>query len=42
MVDLFDAGSADLSVDSDAFEAGDVAMTIQARLARGYLPRGLR
>lgn len=35
MVSLFDAGSADLSVDSDAFEAGDVAMTIQAGWQEG-------
>ena len=35
MVGLFKAGSADLSVDSDAFEAGDVAMTIQASWQEG-------
>ena len=35
MVSLFEAGSADLSVDSDAFEAGDVAMTIQAGWQEG-------
>ena len=35
MVGLFEAGSADLSVDSDAFEAGDVAMTIQASWQEG-------
>ncbi len=35
MVGLFDAGSADLSVDSDAFQAGDVAMTIQAGWQEG-------
>ena len=35
MVDLFKAGSADLSVDSDAFTAGDVAMTIQASWQEG-------
>ena len=32
---LFEAGSADLSVDSDAFVAGDVAMTIQASWQEG-------
>ncbi len=35
MVSLFDAGSADFSVDSDAFGAGDVAMTIQAGWQEG-------
>lgn len=30
MVSLFEAGSADFSVDNDAFASGDVAMTIQA------------
>ncbi len=30
MVGLFNAGSADFAVDSDAFRSGDVAMTIQA------------
>ncbi len=35
MVSLFEAGSADLSVDSDAFDAGDVAMTIQASWQEG-------
>jgi multiple sugar transport system substrate-binding protein len=30
LVSLFEAGSADFSVDSDAFASGDVAMTIQA------------
>lgn len=34
-VALFEAGSADLSVDSDAFAAGDVAMTIQASWQEG-------
>ena len=34
-VALFEAGSADLSVDSDAFVAGDVAMTIQASWQEG-------
>ena len=35
MVALFKAGSADLSVDSDAFTAGDVAMSIQAGWQEG-------
>ncbi len=30
LVSLFDAGSADFSVDSDGFASGDVAMSIQA------------
>jgi multiple sugar transport system substrate-binding protein len=35
MVALFDAGSADFSVDNDAFASGDVAMTIQAVWGEG-------
>jgi multiple sugar transport system substrate-binding protein len=34
-VELFRAGSADLNVDSDAFDSGDVAMTIQASWQEG-------
>ena len=35
MVGLFEAGSADFSVDNDAFASGDVAMTIQAVWGEG-------
>jgi len=35
LVALFDAGSADFAVDSDAFVSGDVAMTIQAGWQEG-------
>lgn len=35
LVSLFDAGSADFAVDSDAFRSGDVAMTIQAGWQEG-------
>lgn len=35
MISLFEAGSADLNLDSDGFSAGDVAMTIQASWQEG-------